>query len=197
MTANIFAARIAEGRAATGRSCGTCSLCCKLYTIEEIEKPADKWCQHCKPGNGGCGIYADRPLSCSNFACNWLVMPSMGDEWFPAKSKMVAVMATVGNTTTMRIAVDPTAPGRWREEPYFSQIKEMARVGLCDDLAWTVEVRDGKCHFLVLPNKIVEKTANFYTLFRTGPEEGNVIFLFDDKEASRTAFAAMNAEARI
>ena len=35
-----------------GRECGSCSLCCKVYNVPEIEKPAGKWCRHCTPGKG-------------------------------------------------------------------------------------------------------------------------------------------------
>jgi hypothetical protein len=37
----------------TLRSCGTCSLCCKLYEISELNKPARVWCRHCRPRQGG------------------------------------------------------------------------------------------------------------------------------------------------
>jgi hypothetical protein len=30
----------------TGRACGECALCCKLYIVKEIpEKPKQSWCQ--------------------------------------------------------------------------------------------------------------------------------------------------------
>ena len=70
----IEAEKIIEaGRALTGRSCGDCSMCCKLLKIEEdeINKPANQWCKHCRPG-AGCTIYNDRPLVCRAF-CLWLV----------------------------------------------------------------------------------------------------------------------------
>src|SRR4051794_7389373 len=66
---------------ATGRACGSCSLCCKLLPIRELEKPENKWCVHCKPASGGCTIYADRPPSCREFACHWLISKNLGDEW--------------------------------------------------------------------------------------------------------------------
>ena len=43
---------------------------------------------HCRPGNGGCGIYAERPASCRGFVCDWLVNPHLGDEWYPGRAKM-------------------------------------------------------------------------------------------------------------
>ena len=44
-------------------------------------KPANKWCQHCKPGTASaCSIYADRPRDCFWWSCRWLmgdVLPDM------------------------------------------------------------------------------------------------------------------------
>ena len=65
-------------KAATGRQCGECSMCCKLLDIDEpdIKKLQNVWCQHCIPGKG-CGIYDNRPATCANFACQWLIDKSM------------------------------------------------------------------------------------------------------------------------
>jgi hypothetical protein len=35
-----------------GRSCGSCTLCCKLLRIEALDKPRDIWCRHCAVGRG-------------------------------------------------------------------------------------------------------------------------------------------------
>ena len=52
------------------RECGSCSACCTVIGVHEIEKGAYETCKHlCE---AGCGIYAERPASCRNFACQWL-----------------------------------------------------------------------------------------------------------------------------
>lgn len=53
------------------RKCGDCQLCCKLLPTPEIDKLANKRCQHQKHGVG-CAIYANRPLSCQLWSCSWL-----------------------------------------------------------------------------------------------------------------------------
>jgi uncharacterized protein len=58
------------------RVCGPCTLCCRFFAVPEIAKPAQEWCAHCSAA--GCGIHADRPQSCRNFECFWLM-----DEGFP------------------------------------------------------------------------------------------------------------------
>ena len=82
---------IAGQTASTGRSCGSCSLCCKLLQVNDSPffKPAGKWCEHCRPGNGGCAIYDQRPELCRAWVCGWLLHPTVGDEWQPTRSKMV------------------------------------------------------------------------------------------------------------
>jgi hypothetical protein len=102
------------------KTCGTCSLCCKLPYVAELNKPIDTWCQHCKPGKGGCTIYADRPAPCVNFTCGWLDDPNIGDEWFPARCKMVLNEKQDGG---LLVTVDPAFPNAWRREPYYSQLK--------------------------------------------------------------------------
>ena len=41
---------------APGRECGACTLCCKVFDVPVLEKPAGQWCKHCLPGRG-CGIH--------------------------------------------------------------------------------------------------------------------------------------------
>lgn len=67
--------QLAHGQGeAPARSCGGCTACCKTHEIEELSKPANRWCPHCKVGSG-CAIYADRPPSCRDFGCVWLNLP--------------------------------------------------------------------------------------------------------------------------
>jgi len=49
------------------RECGSCSACCTVTGVPEIEKGTYEACKH-----AGCGIYADRPGSCRTFGCQWL-----------------------------------------------------------------------------------------------------------------------------
>lgn len=107
-------------RLVSGRSCGSCSYCCKLFLIAELAKPRGQWCVHCKPGRGGCGIYDERPGECRAFYCSWLT-GNLPAEWEPQRSKMVAA-----SSVDAIITVDPAYPNRWREEPYYTHIKQLA-----------------------------------------------------------------------
>ena len=64
------------------RQCGSCSLCCKLPSVRDFNKPIDTWCSHCRPGKGGCSIYADRPNRCRAFVCGWLASDKIPPEWY-------------------------------------------------------------------------------------------------------------------
>jgi len=106
-----------------GRACGSCTLCCKLLRIDDIEKPVATWCAKCTPGKG-CGIYDARPAECRDFYCAWLTAKDIGPEWRPEKSKMVLVVEADGRRIALH--VDPARPQAWRQEPYYSQLKTWA-----------------------------------------------------------------------
>ena len=46
----------------TGRTCGACGMCCKVYKMPEMKKDAGQWCRHYCSGKG-CEIYVARPYS--------------------------------------------------------------------------------------------------------------------------------------
>jgi len=72
--------------------CGECTMCCRMFDIPELQKPANKWCVHCDIGKS-CKIYNDRPSVCADFSCVWLEgrkkgVP-FGDELRPDRCKIV------------------------------------------------------------------------------------------------------------
>lgn len=70
------------------RKCGDCKLCCKVFTIAELNKLAGEWCPHC-PGKG-CSMYESRPNTCREYRCVWLERPeSLSDELRPDKTSVV------------------------------------------------------------------------------------------------------------
>jgi hypothetical protein len=154
---------IAARKKVTGRECGICSLCWRLHDVPEISKPKNEWCRHCRPGHGGCQIYDQGPDLCRGYACLWLTESKLGDEWFPAKAKIIADLTTDRGKVFLRFTVDPQYSNRWREEPYYSAIKQVALSGLRRELLrhpktatpmhnGTVVVVKGKLT-LILPDK--------------------------------------------
>lgn len=53
------------------RRCGSCTACCKILPVVELNKPALTRCAHQRHGKG-CTIYPDRPMSCRLWSCLWL-----------------------------------------------------------------------------------------------------------------------------
>lgn len=53
------------------RSCGDCTLCCKLLGVRALDKQPFVYCSHCTVGTG-CRVYQARPEECKDFNCMWL-----------------------------------------------------------------------------------------------------------------------------
>lgn len=58
----------------TERRCGSCTLCCRLPPVLELEKAAGVRCKHQRTGKG-CSIYRARPMGCRAWSCLWLIDP--------------------------------------------------------------------------------------------------------------------------
>jgi len=103
----------------TGRSCGSCQLCCKLVPVPQISKPAGVRCEHARVGKG-CAIYSARPTSCRTWSCRWLSDPTASGLRRPDRGHYVvdieydtvarieaATGATVGSSSVLQVWVDP------------------------------------------------------------------------------------------
>lgn len=133
-----------------GRECGACTLCCKVLGIVEVESPQGKWCRHCAIGEG-CRIYDLRPAPCREFACGYLVWDAVPAHWFPAISKIV-IVSELG--FRINFYVDADRPGRWREAPYYADIKRLAALALADNRQ--VLVTAGAHVFAIFPERDVD-----------------------------------------
>jgi hypothetical protein len=134
---------------APGKSCGTCTMCCKVYPVPVLAKPAGKWCQHCKPGQG-CEIWQDRPEFCREFFCRYMIDPSFGPEWKPDTCKFVMNYQPNG---TFAVSVDPGHRTAWKQEPYYSGLKHMSGQLLAGGVTMFVDDRIHK--IIVTPDEDV------------------------------------------
>jgi hypothetical protein len=114
--------------------------------IEALAKPLGAWCAHCQPGKG-CGIYSDRPQECRRFSCAWLLNESLGEEWYPKKSKIVLTE----EQDRIIAHVDPGAPDAWRKQPYFGALNRMMQAGLAQGRLVYAAVNAH--HILLLPDR--------------------------------------------
>lgn len=181
---------------APGRECGKCSMCCKLLHITELNKPANKWCGHCKPGYGGCSIYDTRPQICRSFACGWLMSETVGPEWYPLLSHMILSLAPFNNVMTVTCTVDPRYPWMWREEPYYSQLHQLAGRNLdvkkAEDILF-VHVRCNGRIWLLTADEDIDVTRGSY-IVKLVAGKGWGIELFETQEqAAKRVNELLNA----
>lgn len=106
-----------------GRSCGSCSLCCKVIAVDELQKPAGQWCIHSARGRG-CKIHDVRPPSCRAFFCEWLIDPNLGPQWKPEISRFV--LAQEPKSQALMVLADPGMPLAWKREPYYSALRRFS-----------------------------------------------------------------------
>lgn len=105
----------------SGRSCGTCTLCCRLPEIEEFSKPANDWCRHCV-AEKGCRIYDDRPQLCRDFLCRYMTDATMPEAWAPEQSHMMVY----GQGPQLTVLVDPDHADIWQAAPYRDDLSRWA-----------------------------------------------------------------------
>jgi hypothetical protein len=106
-----------------GRSCGTCGMCCKVPSIKELNKPAGRWCIHAVRGSG-CAIHPNRPRTCREFFCSWLVDPNLGPEWKPEVSRFI--LSADATHKAILVSVDPGMPLAWKREPYYAMLRRFS-----------------------------------------------------------------------
>lgn len=56
--------------------CGSCTLCCTLFVVKELDKRAGVACDYC---TNSCEIYKDRPQSCKDLQCAYIQMIEVSD----------------------------------------------------------------------------------------------------------------------
>ncbi|HEY4942194.1 MAG TPA: hypothetical protein VII56_12275 [Rhizomicrobium sp.] len=105
-------------------ACGECTMCCKVMAVDELAKPAGRWCGHCDIAKG-CKIYESRPGECRTFDCVWRFDAALGPEWRPDTAHFVMAYEIGGKRLTLR--VDPQRPDAWKQPPYYARLKQMAR----------------------------------------------------------------------
>jgi hypothetical protein len=148
---NLTLSKDAGGPPVPGRTCGTCTLCCKLLSVEALDKPVGKWCQHCVIGRG-CLVYNTRPQECRDFYCGFMTLHHLGEEWRPSASKLILGIEPDGNS--IYVVVDPTRPNAWQSDPFYSKLKEWARNAV--PLHGHVIVRLGSRRIVILPDRDVD-----------------------------------------
>ena len=105
------------------RTCFGCTLCCKLLSVEELDKPPMVACTHCQ-ASSGCRMYQERPTECRQFYCGYLLDPALDERWKPSRSKLIVAFDEY--PYAVAIHVDQASPGAWQKEPFYPQIRRWA-----------------------------------------------------------------------
>ncbi|HXC56254.1 MAG TPA: hypothetical protein VNU97_13225 [Rhizomicrobium sp.] len=134
-----------------GRSCADCTLCCMLYPVPALTKPANVWCVHCDV-SAGCRNHEHRPQMCRDFFCHYRLDADVPEHWKPNRSHMVMVSDASG--ARIIIDVDPAHPEAWREAPYYQDLKAWSANRLRAEKQ--VHVRSGGRIVVILPDRDVD-----------------------------------------
>lgn len=67
-----------SAKAGAPRECGSCTACCTVLAVDELEKKNNVPCCHLAGGEG-CSIYTTRPGACRQWSCLWLKGGLKGD----------------------------------------------------------------------------------------------------------------------
>ncbi len=148
----LDAAARALSRVVPGRTCGTCTLCCKVIAVADFDKEPGVWCGHCVRGKG-CGIYETRPADCRTFFCEWMLEKSLGPEWKPDRAKFALV---VGEGAHLTAFVDPGFPSAWRAAPYFETFRRWSLEGARAKPPRVITIRVGTRVTIVLPDREID-----------------------------------------
>lgn len=114
-----------SGSEIRGRTCSGCTLCCSLLGIVELKKPVFKICKHCVIGKG-CKIYEVKPQTCAEFLCSYRTSADVPEYWNPKISGMVLHMEANGRNQMLSVICSNGAKHRWKQEPYWGDIKRTA-----------------------------------------------------------------------
>lgn len=107
------------------RSCGECTLCCKLMGVPELKKQSAKWCISCDQGKG-CSVYDTRPQSCRNFQCFWLMDENFPDDFRPDRIHALAAFNDTDDSCVLH--VDPAHPRVLSSPPVNALIDALHKV---------------------------------------------------------------------
>ncbi len=101
--------------------CGTCTYCCHVMKVKELNKPANTSCTHCVE-DSGCAIYNDRPNSCREYECLWLRSQQFDKPLAPGlrPDRSKVVIGTLNQGSEIVLYTEPAHRNAW-QQPAFSE----------------------------------------------------------------------------
>ena len=104
------------------RTCGDCTACCTVLAVHELDKPVNTVCKY--DAGGSCAIYSERPQSCRDYECLWLV----SEEWMRLAERpdRVGVILDLGNTDRTMLTARQVRPGAFSETTAKKMLNRLA-----------------------------------------------------------------------
>lgn len=123
------------------RKCGSCTLCCRVVPVPELDKGANQRCQYQR--HTGCAVYhraPQFPRSCGVWSCAWLIgEPATEGLRRPDRAGYVIDMmpdlvkmtdndsGAVHELLVIQVWVDPARRDAWKEPGLLKYAEEAAR----------------------------------------------------------------------
>jgi hypothetical protein len=109
-----------------GKDCGSCSFCCQVLEIEELNKKAGDLCGHCS-ASGGCSVYATRPQVCRDYYCDWKDDRGLNAQFRP--DRIGTLLMEDPDSDEYHAVCDPGKPFSWRNPLIFKHLVNLAKEG--------------------------------------------------------------------
>ena len=113
------------------RRCGECRLCCNVFPLPALGKPAGRWCHLLGPS--GCTVHDNGlPEVCSQYACYWLDHEDLPEESRPDRLGMVVTESgtvTVGGHELPVLVINLVKPDSDRSPAAKAMIDDFLAAG--------------------------------------------------------------------
>lgn len=114
------------------RVCGDCRLCCSVFPLPVLDKPAGVWCRLLGPG--GCTVHDQgQPEVCRRYACYWLEHENLPEESRPDRTGVVVTEAgtvSVGGHELPVLVMTMTEPDSDRGPVARAMIEDFLAAGM-------------------------------------------------------------------
>lgn len=125
------------------RSCGECRVCCNVFPLPVLDKPAGVWCRLLGPA--GCTVHdRGQPEVCRRYACYWLEHESLPEGSRPDRTGMVVTESgtvTVGGHVLPVLVINLVKPDSDRGPVARTMIEEFLAAGMAVLLLHGPEMR--------------------------------------------------------
>lgn len=149
------------------RSCGSCSLCCTVLRVDELQKLGGVPCSKLGAAGEGCSIHATRPGICRRYRCLWLQgRLEAGDR----PDRLGAILDLLSEGGMPRLEIREASPGAFARSARLREIAEQFRETTVVRITDTSDVLDDETPYRVLMPGGIEHRVVGDTTMITHPD---------------------------